>query len=158
MSTWTYMDGRQKFQKHPWLWFVRLHAWTNPAPLIVDSVTLTIQRSRAGHCGDSVVKLEIITMTRSNVCLSAPTPPWPENLRTSECSWRDRETGDSEASPTRISHIIKHDSTELCYRGSALRYDFMNNCTSFRQNVTVNRPRVAFREHKKYSSPYVRKF
>lgn len=116
----------------------RVTRMASHAPLVVASVTLTIQRSRAGHGGDSAVKLEIITMTRSNVCLSAPTPPWPENLRTSERSWRERETGDSDASPTRLSHIIKHDSVEHYNRGSALHYDFMNNCTLFRNLLSIS--------------------
>lgn len=92
---------------------------TNPgSPLIIDPVTLRIQRSRAGPDGDCAARLEIITMTRSTVCLSAPTPPWPENLRTSECSWRDREAQDSDASPTWLSHIIKHDSAGLYFWGA----------------------------------------
>lgn len=49
---------------------------TNPGgPLIIDLVTLRIQRSGAGHDGDCAARLEIITMTRSTVYLSAPTPP-----------------------------------------------------------------------------------
>lgn len=89
---------------------------TNPgSPLIIDLVTLRIQRSRAGYDDDCAARLEIITMTRSTVCLSAPTPPWPENLRTSECSWRDRETQDSDASPICASHIIKHDRVGLYF-------------------------------------------
>lgn len=111
--------------------------------LIIDPVTPRIQRSWPGHDGDCAARLEIITMTRSTVCLSAPTPPWPENLRTSECSWRDRDMRQWRISNMTLSHYKTWQRRALLLR-SCLNTDFMDNCTLFGGNFTVNLPAMGF--------------